>query len=410
MDMLSHPAWTFTVSWLLTYGLHSTVLLGGVWVIGRLADRLGFSRPDPIWREFLWKAALVGGVATSALSLAGVGVGLVAVDLPVAGTVSGSVGGTGIESTGNGILSSLPLAGIAGVAWLFGVVVLGARRLWTRRSILRALADRRPVSESRVNEHFAELYEGAGHGRVPSVSTVSFMPGGPVALWTDEICLPDWIIREASSDQLKSVLAHELAHLRRRDPWWLQVALIFETVFFFQPLNGLARRRLEHLFECRCDREAVRMTGRRRPLAEILLKVARRPSTGGTAPSVGMAGTPSGLRERISRLASPTDAASGGGRSPAQLAGLGCILVVLAGFGPVVNLSNTTSGPDATTPAAVSSSEHAAEFERLIEKVAPSDRPLVRRLLEHHAEEHHHHSASTNSRSEGKEGSGDTGE
>lgn len=410
MDVLSHPAWDLTVSWLLTYGFHSTVLLGGVWVVGRLRDRMDVSWLGAPRREFLWKTALVGGVATSALSITGISGGLVAVDLPAMGMAPSYVGGGELESGRKGMLSSLPLAGIAGVAWLMGVVALGVRRLWTRRSILRALGNRRPVSDPRVTEHFADLFEEGAHARVPSVSTASSMPGGPVALWTDEICLPDWIVREASTDQLKGVLAHELAHLRRRDPLWLHVAMVVETAFFFQPLNALARRRIEHLFECRCDREAVRKTGRRRPLAEILLRVARRARVGGTAPSIGMAGTPSGLRERINRLASPADTGVEGANPLVRMAAIGCILILLAGFGPVVNLQRASSVSPANTPATVRSSEHAAEFEHLIEKIAPADRPLVRRILEHHAEEHHHHPPSTSSRPEGNLGTRDAGE
>ena len=39
------------------------------------------------------------------------------------------------------------------------------------------------------------------------------------------------------------MLAHEIAHLVRRDPQWLVLARAIEMVFFFQPLNRLARRR-----------------------------------------------------------------------------------------------------------------------------------------------------------------------
>ena len=49
-------------------------------------------------------------------------------------------------------------------------------------------------------------------------------------------------IAELDAPQLRAMLAHELAHLERRDPQWLAFACILERAFFFQPLNRLARR------------------------------------------------------------------------------------------------------------------------------------------------------------------------
>ncbi len=51
-------------SWLLTYALHSTLLLGLAWLLTR---RLVES---PARREQLWKAALVGGLVTATLQTA----------------------------------------------------------------------------------------------------------------------------------------------------------------------------------------------------------------------------------------------------------------------------------------------------------------------------------------------------
>ena len=48
------------LAWLLTYALHSTVLLGAVWL---LTSR-GLVRSHHL-RELFWKAALVGGLLTA---------------------------------------------------------------------------------------------------------------------------------------------------------------------------------------------------------------------------------------------------------------------------------------------------------------------------------------------------------
>ena len=47
-------------AWLLTFLVHSTVLLCGVWLV----TRWGWVRSHA-WKETLWKAALVGGLVTA---------------------------------------------------------------------------------------------------------------------------------------------------------------------------------------------------------------------------------------------------------------------------------------------------------------------------------------------------------
>src|SRR5262245_20439298 len=55
----------WALSWLATYGLHSTLFLGGAWLLCRL-------RPPRVERnrERVWKLALVGGVLSASLQLA----------------------------------------------------------------------------------------------------------------------------------------------------------------------------------------------------------------------------------------------------------------------------------------------------------------------------------------------------
>ena len=56
---------TLGVAWLLTYAVHSTVLIGSVW----LAERAGLLRSLRL-RDLAWRTALVGGLVTATLQLA----------------------------------------------------------------------------------------------------------------------------------------------------------------------------------------------------------------------------------------------------------------------------------------------------------------------------------------------------
>ena len=60
------------------------------------------------------------------------------------------------------------------------------------------------------------------------------------------------------------MLAHEVAHLVRRDPHWLVAARVIETVLFVQPLNRLARLRLQEVAEYLSDDWAMARTSRSR--------------------------------------------------------------------------------------------------------------------------------------------------
>src|SRR5262247_56429 len=53
-----------TAGWLLTYLVHSTVILGAVWLVASL-PRVG----DAV-REILWKTALIGGIVTATVQTA----------------------------------------------------------------------------------------------------------------------------------------------------------------------------------------------------------------------------------------------------------------------------------------------------------------------------------------------------
>ena len=54
----------FAGAWILTYLIHSTVLLTGVWTI----TACSWIRSDPL-KERLWKFAVVGGLITASLQI-----------------------------------------------------------------------------------------------------------------------------------------------------------------------------------------------------------------------------------------------------------------------------------------------------------------------------------------------------
>jgi hypothetical protein len=80
--------------------------------------------------------------------------------------------------------------------------------------------------------------------------------------------------RQWSAEKLGAVLAHESAHIRRRDPIIGLLAHLNRSIFWFHPLAWWLERKLATTAELACDEAAVRAIGEKRHYAEILLDMA----------------------------------------------------------------------------------------------------------------------------------------
>jgi hypothetical protein len=186
----------------------------------------------------------------------------------------------------------------------------------------------------------AELARAAGmRGRV-RLSTSPWLTV-PIALGIvrREICLPERALSELGPGQQRALLAHELAHVRRRDPAWFLALAVIERAFFFQPLNRVARRRLSDVAEILCDDDAVRWTGERLSLASCLTEIAHW-LVGGARPlpAPGMAGPDSRLGARVRRLLDDRSSPAREGARPWPLAAAGGALALVAFAGPGLSL------------------------------------------------------------------------
>ena len=297
------------LAWLLTYAIHSTVLLGLAWFVTR-RWRLEPSATDLLWKVALL-APLVTGTIQSRLELSTPA----AVRLPVAtpATLADPGRQPGVEAAPespttpglrpgsvNRSLPSLPFV----LVLVWGVVALGSSLYYLARRLILVgrLADRRAVNEGPLAATLAELRQTTGYRRRVHL-TMARTISSPVALGLSEICVPEMAVSELGMEQQRSMLAHELAHLARRDSLWLAGATLIERFFFFQPLNKLARRELETTAEYLSDEWAMQKTGSAVSLAKCLATVAEwiQASPLGV-PVAGLAERRSLLVSRIARL------------------------------------------------------------------------------------------------------------
>jgi len=154
----------------------------------------------------------------------------------------------------------------------------------------------------------------------------------PRLLVSDRItnpCLIGWrrptILLPSNADVItQDVLVHEMAHWARRDCLWNLVAVVAASLFFFQPLLWVLRRRLAHVADDVCDDHVIVYGGDRRSYARQLVDIAeamqaRWPTR---IVGVGVMSFRSSLAHRVRRILDPQESPSirTGGRSLAVIA------------------------------------------------------------------------------------------
>ena len=90
------------------------------------------------------------------------------------------------------------------------------------------------------------------------------------------ILLPKWALNELPAEDLKAVLLHEFAHLRRGDDWTNLAQKLLRTLLFFHPSVWWIERRLALEREMACDELVLAETGNRRAYAECLVSLVEK--------------------------------------------------------------------------------------------------------------------------------------
>ena len=275
-------------TWLLTYAVHGAMFTALAFLAERTRWGAVASR-----RDAFWKLALVGGIVTSTLFVAaGSAPAGAAVHLSPQGVIAPALTSDGVFWLATGWMAITAILALRTArAWRLGVRHAGRRRVIRRgpasvflQEILGPAADRVTLSCSRTL-------------RVP----VAF---------AREICLPVRALRELPHDELRALLAHEAAHVVRRDAAWLMIAAAVRALGWWQPLNLVAAARLRLTMELCCDERAAAEPHERAALARCLITVAE--WTVEEYPGfAAMASRGSALRRRLASLLDDARAAVG---------------------------------------------------------------------------------------------------
>jgi len=273
--------------------IKATLILLLAWCISRMLRKRSAAE-----RHLLWVAAIAAASLLPVLSLvvpawrpavagriAAVLPGLSSLTPSPRTNITGSavVHAVGIEA-GNGVELLLYTFWIGGALVTLILLVPGALAL--RRVVSQA----RPISDPDWIRTASELQQSLGLKQ--DIALLRCAHGALPLTWgivRPQVLLPadadEW-----TEDRRFSVLAHELAHIRRRD-WLFQIlAEVACALFWFHPLFWVARNRLHLESERACD-DAVLNLGVARPdYAAHLLDIARSLKRRGPAWSLAMAG------------------------------------------------------------------------------------------------------------------------
>jgi hypothetical protein len=154
-----------------------------------------------------------------------------------------------VEATGG-----LPWGLAAGVAWLVGSACWFALTGVRLRRFGRLLAHAAPAP-AELQQEAEALARRLGLARCPRVWLV---PGAvSPMLWAlggaPRLLMPEGLLARLGAEQRATLLAHELAHLRRRDHWVRVLELLVLGLYWWFPLAWWARRELREAEEECCD-------------------------------------------------------------------------------------------------------------------------------------------------------------
>ncbi|HYC73387.1 M56 family metallopeptidase [Brevundimonas sp.] len=247
------------------------------------------------------------------------------------------------------VQESSPVAALVVLIWLAGVALMLMRHLVAIRALTRM--ERAPWAPlptpwpARVER----LRRALSIGRDVAVRLTDAVPGPCTArLLKPVIWLPLSMLTRTPTDQIEALLAHELAHIARRDWLWNGLQCVVEALLFYHPAVWWLGRRIRQEREHACDDLAVAAGGDAVALAEALMGLECGRSA---SPGLVLAAGRDSLLQRVSRLLSgpPSRGRWGAWAALGAFAVSGALILTQAGMAggglPDLHVRASTQGP-----------------------------------------------------------------
>lgn len=197
------------------------------------------------------------------------------------------------------------MAGALMSVWLTGTLVFGWRqyRLLKKQALL---VRRGTIAPPTLSNAVQEVALQLGMRPVPLLIVRGISSPFVSCLGRLTLAWPEHLLHFDSIASSHSILAHELAHIHRRDHWIAWIELVATAIWWWNPLFSYVRKNLRSSAEMACDAVALDLYPDHRCLyAELLLELSAVSENGASALVLEVsAGTPSSLERRMSMIVS----------------------------------------------------------------------------------------------------------
>jgi bla regulator protein blaR1 len=194
-------------------------------------------------------------------------------------------------------ITSIVLLGL----WFCGFAAVVTTWMARWRRVAAAVREATPVDEGRELDTLRRLesISGLTEPIALAASTTPLEPG-VFGIWRPVLLWPRSISERLDDRQVEAILAHEVAHVRRRDNLAAALHMIVQALFWFHPIVWWLGARLVDERERACDAEVVQLGSDPQVYAESILQTCQFYLE---SPLVCVAGvTGSNLKRRIEEI------------------------------------------------------------------------------------------------------------
>ncbi len=200
------------------------------------------------------------------------------------------------------------------IAWLAIVWMLGAAVMLLRAGIKVAGAENlrrscQPLNDERVLGLVAEARRAVGLARQIRVAVTDKLTSpAVVGVIVPTLILPLSLFTALTPEQIRFILLHELAHIRRGDYFANLFQLFAEALLFFNPALWWISLQIRREREACCDALAIELSGAPADYVRTLVRVAEnilRPATSAALAFGDGQREPSSLADRVQRVLVP---------------------------------------------------------------------------------------------------------
>ncbi len=141
------------------------------------------------------------------------------------------------------------------LSWLLGLMIFMFIYFNRIRQIQKLLNNAQQINHNTTNQLLSKWKRQFQIKRnVQLFSSNQFLSPFTIGFIRPKIYIPQNFLERTNLDYLESIIAHEMAHIKRRDDLWLKIQYLIQILYFFHPVVWYANRKIKLARECLCDR------------------------------------------------------------------------------------------------------------------------------------------------------------